>query len=106
MPQTPNGKSSSDPKSLPIRVVIDELEPIDRIYSNHVELRTTPLDVTLSFCDIEPPKDMPPETKDDEVLELRAKLKTRIVLTHDVFYYLAHLLASRVKDLEPQKENK
>jgi|SRR3990170_3356706 len=100
---TPDIKRQPDPPKGSVKIIIDEPQTVERIYSNHVELRLSPIDATLSFCDIDPSRAM---RETNEGLEIKANLKCRIVLPFAVFVSLAQLLTSRVDEVQLPKEVK
>src|SRR5574341_1822649 len=98
-----NNRKPSNPQGSSGPIVIDESAPVERVYSNYVELRTSPLDVTLSLCEIDPPAKVRDQLEKGLPLEISAKLKSKIVLPFEVFLSLAHLLHQRAEEIKLEK---
>lgn len=85
-------KASKAKKSIefaPI-IVTEKSDSLERVYSNRVEFKISPIDVTLVFSEIDTEQEAPPSRA--SAVEIKAKPKVRIVLPRSVFFSLAEIM--------------
>jgi len=51
-------KTTKIPETVEIKIIPDSELPLDRVYSNYVEVNHTPFDFTMRFCDTTPIRNM------------------------------------------------
>jgi hypothetical protein len=83
-------KSKSVPTEKPIKLAIKIVPDPNielsypRLYSNHAEIRSSPYDFTLRFCDALPLSEKP-KIIHNGIAEIKAPIKAEIIIPLDMF---------------------
>lgn len=84
--------STKNNQETPVKILISTVDRPERIYANHIQVRYSPLDMTLEFCEFDAPDESQLKRKGDHA-ELTVHAKVRIVLTHDTFGKLSAVMS-------------
>jgi len=101
----PKQQKPKPEKAMTVAIIPYEEEIKDRIYCNYVVIRHTQLDFSMEFCEILPATEK--EIKElEKTKQVKAHVRTKIVLPIKLIPSLIQALADNYKKYEQKFENK
>lgn len=69
-----------------------------RVYSNHVEINVSPIEMNIKFCDARPPENIFELEEIDETRVLEVPIVSEVVMPVEVARQLKKILNERLED--------